>query len=112
MKAALAGNRLELRKNQMLRMDDARDATIVCVKGELWITQDEDQRDLVVPAGGSFTLDRDGMAVISALEASSVWLQEPHCAGSAARSPVAALWCKLMERMRVFDHPAIELHGQ
>ena len=112
MKVTLAASRLELRKNQLLRVEGARDARIVCVDGELWITQHEDQRDLVVPAGGSFTLDRDGIAVISALQASSVWLQEPTRARSPASSHGAALWRKLMDWMRTFDHPAIELRGQ
>ena len=64
MKVTLAVSRLELRKNQLLRMEGARDTTIVCVNGELWITQDEDQRDLVVPAGGSFTLAAAAFSLI------------------------------------------------
>jgi hypothetical protein len=112
MKVILAGSRLELRKNQLLCMEGARDTRIVCVDGELWITQHEDQRDLVVPAGGCFTLDRDGIAVISALQASSVWLREPTRAKSPASSPGAAFWRKVIDWMRTFDLPAIELRGR
>ena len=105
MKVTLTDSRLELRKRQLLRMEGARCTRIVCLAGELWITQDADQRDLVVPAGDAFTLDRDGIAVITALEASSVWLQEP----AEAESLGAAMSRKLAQWMRAFDRPAIEL---
>ena len=100
MNVTLADSRLDLRKRQLLRVEGARCTRIVCLAGELWITQDADQRDLVVPAGDAFTLDRDGIAVISALEASSVWLQEPSRAGSPASSLGAAIWRKLTDRFK------------
>ena len=108
MKVTLADSRLDLRKRQLLRVEGARCTRVVCLAGELWITQDADQRDLVVPAGNAFTLDRDGIAVITALEASSVWLQEP----AVAESLGAAMSRKLAQWMRAFDRPAIELRGQ
>src|SRR5262249_33167575 len=47
-------------------------------RGKLWITQHGDARDHVVASGESFTIDQPGLALIEALEPSSlVVLVEP-----------------------------------
>ncbi len=50
--------------------------TVTCVRGCLWITQDGDPKDVVIAAGDSYTLDRAGRMLVSALEDSSVMLAE------------------------------------
>ena len=61
-----------LAKNQSLTLDHAMGSRILCEHGGVWITQDHDLRDIVLGAGQSFTLDRDGRVIVSALELSSV----------------------------------------
>lgn len=61
-----------LAKNQALILTQAKGSLISCRRGSLWITQDDDQRDIVLAAGESFTLDRNGPAIVWALAASSV----------------------------------------
>ena len=56
---------------------------IECLGGTLWITQDGDRRDIVLQAGDSFTFDRPGDALISALDDSRFLLMET-CALSAS----------------------------
>ena len=49
---------------------------IECLSGSLWITQDGDSRDIVLAPGDSFSLDRAGDALISALDDSRFLLLE------------------------------------
>lgn len=63
---------LRLRRDRVLRLSDARGQRIEVARGTLWITQDGDSRDFIVPAGGSLTLDRDGVTLAQALDAPTV----------------------------------------
>ena len=55
---------------------------IECLSGALWITQDGDSRDIVLAPGDSFSFDRTGDALISALDDSRFLLLEV-CASQA-----------------------------
>jgi hypothetical protein len=50
-----------------LPVRDGRGLEIRCIRGNLWITQAGDGRDVILYAGESFTLDRRGLALITAL---------------------------------------------
>jgi hypothetical protein len=67
----------DLRQHQIMRFDDATGTDIVCLRGEIWLTQDGDLRDVVLSAGEHFTLDCDGVALVSALRPSSVCVEVP-----------------------------------
>ena len=45
---------------------------MTCFKGPVWITQNNDQRDVVLSAGQSFTLDRKGPAIVFALKDAAI----------------------------------------
>lgn len=53
--------------NATLLLRDVRGQTILDVSGRLWITQQGDARDIFLDAGGRFTFDRDGAAVVQAI---------------------------------------------
>jgi DUF2917 family protein len=57
---------MQLAAGQELRLHDAPGWTVACLRGSLWITQEADARDLFLDAGGSFALDRPGLALIFA----------------------------------------------
>jgi hypothetical protein len=67
----------DLRTHQIMRFDGATGTDIVCLRGELWLTQDGDPRDVVLAAGEHFTLDCEGVALVSALRPSSVCVEVP-----------------------------------
>ena len=48
-----------------------------CVEGCVWITQDQDPRDVILSPGQSFTPDRDQRALIHALDPSRVRVTPP-----------------------------------
>ena len=51
-----------------LTLRDAEGCAIRCCAGTVWITQENDARDIYLSAGESFTFDRPGLAVIIAAE--------------------------------------------
>ena len=48
-----------LTKDQALALTDAQGSLISCQRGAVWITQDNDRRDIVLMPGESFTFDRE-----------------------------------------------------
>jgi hypothetical protein len=72
-------NRVELRlqPREVLRVHDPLGARVECIRGGLWITQDRDFEDHFLSAEDSLVLDRRGLALIHAQEASDVVLVEP-----------------------------------
>lgn len=61
-----------LAKSQAVTLTDAKGSLVRCLRGALWITQDRDQRDIVLTPGESFTIDRSGPAIVWALAPSTV----------------------------------------
>lgn len=66
---------IHLEGEQYLRMKKARGWVVRALNGRVWITQDWDLRDIVLEAGQSFTLDRDGPALIWPLDKGEVRLE-------------------------------------
>lgn len=52
----------------------ARDATLVCVEGEVWLTRDGDREDYILGAGGCLHLGRRDQAMVQALKPSRLRL--------------------------------------
>jgi DUF2917 family protein len=85
MKIELDADGLDLQAHQVVRFDDAVDTRVVCLRGQVWITQDDDPRDIVLGPGDDFTLDRRGLALATALRASSIRMERPLAREAAAR---------------------------
>jgi hypothetical protein len=64
--ASPAAGPLHLNNREILDIRDGEGLRVSCLRGVLWITQSNDTDDIVVRAGGSFVLDRPGLAIISA----------------------------------------------
>lgn len=50
---------------------------VVCLDGQVWITQHDDTRDIVLEAGQCFELDRPGMALVFALQDALITVGAP-----------------------------------
>ena len=57
---------LHLKERQVLDIHDGEGLVVKCLRGVLWITQADDTDDIIVRAGETFVLDREGLALISA----------------------------------------------
>lgn len=87
---------LSLAHQAMFSVSDAAGVQISCHEGSLWVTLDDDPRDVVVDAGGSFLTTEHRRALIYAMGPSSLSLQmmapaavSPQRAGRAAPVPAA-----------------------
>lgn len=59
-----------------------RGTRIACTDGSLWITQQDDLRDIVLRAGESFVVDRDGKVIVTAASDAAFELFPPPATGS------------------------------
>ncbi len=62
----------ELARNEIVRLDGARGTTLRVTSGGLWITLENDKRDIVLAAGDSYTIDRGGLTLVEAQGQSTV----------------------------------------
>jgi hypothetical protein len=72
MNIELNQNGLCLKRNQVVTVRDGSGNSIVCDSGTVWVTQDGDPRDIILRAGDSFTLDRNGAALVQAFEPGTI----------------------------------------
>jgi hypothetical protein len=65
-----------LRPGEVLRLRDAVGNRITGLRGELWITQEGDPRDVILKAGEGFVLDRPGLALAQAVGEAALLTEE------------------------------------
>lgn len=58
---------LDVRSGVALSLWLAKGATVRCLSGQVWLTQQDDPRDYCFPAGVAFCADRTGHAVLTAM---------------------------------------------
>jgi hypothetical protein len=58
---------VKLGPNQTLRVVDGAGTTVCADKGSVWITEENDARDIVLSAGGCYRLRQPGVALVNSL---------------------------------------------
>jgi hypothetical protein len=56
----------DLEVDELVRLDGARGVTLRVTRGVLWMTFENDTRDVVLTAGDVFTIDRGGLTLVEA----------------------------------------------
>ncbi len=79
-----------LPKRRLLALAGRRGERIESLRGSVWVTQDDDQRDLVLAPGEAHVIERDGPVLVQALEAALVSVQ------AAPASPAVTWWQRLL----------------
>jgi len=79
----------------LARLPDASSTRIVCETGTVWITIDNDPRDIVLARGQSFLVDRRAGVLVYALEDACVRVIE-------RAAPAAASWQARVAAARPF----------
>lgn len=82
-----SGPVLVLRCREVLRLEDAAGTRLRIQRGSVWITQEGDHKDHYLPATGTITLDRTGLALVHALEPAELILSRPVSQISLASKP-------------------------
>jgi len=54
---------IHLNDNGQLKLHNAKGTLVQCHRGTLWITQDNDSKDVVLNAGQSFEIERQGLTL-------------------------------------------------
>jgi hypothetical protein len=93
-------------QRELLVIDDACGQVIACESGELWVTQDGDRRDVILPAGQSWRIDRPGPLVLSAFKPSMATLAHRET-GRAACLPRREGAAALLARILRWRFPAL-----
>ena len=62
----------DMSPGELMQLDGARGTTLRVTRGVLWITLQDDTRDVIVAAGDAFTIDRDGLTLVEAQDAATV----------------------------------------
>jgi hypothetical protein len=68
---------ISLAKGAIYRMHDGLGRRVEALGGSLWITLDNDRRDIIVNSGEGFSIDRGGDTLISALDDARFVLLDP-----------------------------------
>jgi DUF2917 family protein len=64
-------------RGSLLLIEHGRGMQIELWDGELWITQEGDDRDYIIGPGARFRLDREGVALANGLKAARITLTAP-----------------------------------
>ena len=62
-----SGGAVRLEDGQTLRVVDGAGSTLVCKEGTLWVTEENQPKDVVLEAGACVRLKRAGLTLIQAL---------------------------------------------
>jgi hypothetical protein len=58
---------VRLAENQTLKLVDGAGSTVCAVEGSVWITEENQPRDIVLEKGACYRLKHRGLAIINAL---------------------------------------------
>jgi len=62
----------EMAPGELIGLDGARGTTLRVTRGLLWLTFENDTRDVVLSVGDVFTIDRGGLTLVEAQESSTI----------------------------------------
>ena len=67
MRIELEAGAVRLNGNQTLRLRDSAGSTVCVVEGSVWITEENQARDIVLSPGSCYRLQKSGLAIVNPL---------------------------------------------
>jgi len=92
---------------RVLRLPDARGHRIVSLSGDVWITEQGHQEDIILRAGDAVMLRAAGMALVMAFDSADIEVVPP----PAAEDPTAA-WIDAAEHFEAYEQAARRLRAE
>ena len=77
---------LDLANGDLVELYDAQGTTLRVTRGLVWITQQDDTRDVVLHGGDVWTVERDGLTLIEAQDATVLCIVGTAAASAHSRS--------------------------
>jgi hypothetical protein len=68
---------VHLKERESLRLQDGTGVEVRCLLGNLWITEEGEREDRILSRGQSFTLDRAGLSLVTALGGPALLIVQP-----------------------------------
>lgn len=75
-----------------LSLKNAAGVVLTSLKGRVWLTMEGERRDIDLHPGASYTIDRDGLTLVNALEPSVVQVRIPHVRRTPWRGWIERFW--------------------
>jgi L-lysine 2,3-aminomutase len=82
--------RVSLQWGRPLTLSDGKGTCITARRGSVWITQDNDLRDVVLSGGESFLLEKPELAIVQAFDAAEIVVSPPPAPRIRPRVPTLA----------------------
>ena len=90
------GTIIDLSPRETMTLPDVKGATLRIMRGTVWITQEDDTQDIVLRAGDTWTVERNGLTLLEAQSDVSLCIVgrrvETLLAGRARGVPATTLW--------------------
>jgi hypothetical protein len=90
MKSDPATRTIRLHRGALISICNAKGRTVTVVRGAVWITQENDTRDVVLEKCGTFTFDRDGVALAHVLGTRAILAVEEGISIERVKQPSAS----------------------
>ena len=68
---------IELDSGRLLPLRDSRGVRVQCLEGALWLTQEDDGNDVVLPPGDSYSVESDGNTLVQAVNRARIAVDTP-----------------------------------
>ncbi len=66
------GSTIDLPARESLALPDIKGTTLRVTRGRVWITQENDPRDLVLRTGDTWVIERNGLTILEAQENTTI----------------------------------------
>ena len=94
-----SGTTIGLTAGEAVTIADVRGATLRVRRGVLWVTQERVQEDVILRAGDTWTVERDGATVLEAQEDARVYVVGRQLAPPPRPRRIAADWSERLVRI-------------
>ena len=104
------GTVIDLSTRENLPLRDVRGAMLRVTRGSLWITQENDTQDVVLRAGDTWVVERDGLTIVEAQAESTVCVvgrnvEAVLASRRTAAAPATAFWSRVRNAAESFFVP-------